>query len=422
MATSHDIASYQSQRIFLENFRTGKWSNHSFSNKLITKRTNKNWPSEDGNIIDDKNNLSIAIEFKPQIETKRGIQTGLGQCITYLNTFSSAYLMCPDEVEGFKIANYLTKVFKKEIYGKLPIGLIQHTNISGNINLDLLVDISEDINLNVTPVTTRESRYWAKYIDTNPHLFYLLLKIASQKEVDTGDRDHIIWDTFFNDCYLPIGARNLNPFVSEIDHFGERNMEPFRDKKKALKQLVDLGELSTSEANQELIEHCSWDGKPKLSKSKTGTDNLFRSYKKNYMKALDHIELWDSNCIPTDIGLEYIEIGDSYGPTSKEMLKFFGKLFLEHGNHFDLLLDLDNSVKNTNFNSTKEARIHSQSFMEEKGLYKRNTARASISGRTKAFSNEFQLWEKLGLFKSNNRYIATEGYNFDWEKIDYYLS
>ena len=129
MATSHDIASYQSQRIFLENFRTGKWSNNSFSNKLITKRTNKNWPSEDGNIIDDKNNLSIAIEFKPQIETKRGIQTGVGQCITYLNTFSSAYLMCPDEVEGFKIANYLTKVFKKEIYGKLPIGLIQHTNI-----------------------------------------------------------------------------------------------------------------------------------------------------------------------------------------------------------------------------------------------------------------------------------------------------
>ena len=38
--------------------------------------------------------------------------------------------------------------------------------------------------------------------------------------------------------------------------------------------------------------------------------------------------------------------------------------------------------------------------MEERGLYKRNTARATVSGRTKAFSNEFQLWEKLGLFNS----------------------
>lgn len=421
MATSHDIASYKSQRIFLENFRTGKWSNNSFSNKLIAKRTNKNWPSEDGNIIDDNNNLSIAIEFKPQIETKRGIQTGIGQCITYLNTFSSAYLMCPAEVEGFKIANYLTKIFKKEIYGKLPVGLIQHTNVNGNVNLDLLVDISEDINLNVSLETTRESRYWAKYIDTNPHLFYLLLKIASQKKVNLANRDHAIWDEFFNDFYLPLHARDLKPFISRINHFNKRNMEPFRDKKKALKKLVNEGKLTTNEANQELIEHCHWDGKPKLSKSKTGTDNLFRSYKKNYLKALDHIELWDSNCIPTELGAKYIEIGDSYGPESKEMLKYFGKLFLEHGNHFDLILDLENSVKNTNFTSTQEARIHSQSYMEENGLYKRNSARATVSGRTKAFTNEFQLWEKLGLFKSSKRYIPGEGYNFNWEKIDYYL-
>ncbi|MBL6730833.1 MAG: hypothetical protein ISP74_07965 [Bacteroidia bacterium] len=421
MATSHDIASYKSQRIFLENFRTGKWSNNSFSNKLIAKRTNKNWPSEDGNIIDDINKLSIAIEFKPQIETKRGIQTGIGQCITYLNTFSSAYLICPDEVEGFKIGNYLSKIFKKEIYGKLPIGLIQHKNNSGNFDLDLLVDISEDIHLNITTATTKESRYWAKYIDTNPHLFYLLLKIASQKEVDVEDRDHVIWDEFFNHIYFPKDARNLNPFISEINHFGERNMEPFRDKKKTLNQLVSSGALSIAEAIRELNEHCYWDGKPQLSRSKTGTDNLFRSYKKNYMKALDHIELWDSNCIPTDIGLEYLKIGDYYGPTSKEMLKFFGKLFLEHGNHFDLLLDLENSVKGTNLNSTTEARVHSQSYMEDKGLYKRNSARASVSGRTKAFSNEFQLWEKLGLFKSNKRYNPLEGYNFDWDKIDYYL-
>ena len=421
MATSHDIDSYYSQRLFLENFRTGKWSNNSFSTKLIAKRTNKNWPSEDGNIMDENNNLSIAIEFKPQIETKRGIQTGIGQCITYLNTFSSAYLICPYEVEGFKIANYLTEVFKKEVYGKLPIGLIQHRNIEGDIDIDLLVDISEEIDLSISAESNKQSRYWAKYIDTNPHLFYLLLKIASQTEVNLSNRDHIIWDEFFNTYYLPIGARNLNPFVSMINHFGKKNMEPFRDKKKALNKLVDSDKLKSDEAIQELIEHCSWNGKPKLSKSKTRNDNLYRSYKKNYMKALDHIELWDSNCIPTEIGLKYIETGDKYGPESKEMLKFFGKLFLDHGNHFDLILDLENSLKNTNFSSTTEARIHSQSFMEGKGLYKRNRARASVSGRTKAFQNEFQLWGKLGLFKSSERYIANEGYNFDWEKIDYYL-
>ena len=95
---------------------------------------------------------------------------------------------------------------------------------------------------------------------------------------------------------------------------------------------------------QELEEHCHWNGRPTLSESLTGTDNLFRSYKKNLLKTLDHIELWDSNYIPTEIGTKFIEIGDFYGPESEEMLKFFGKLFLEHGNHFDLILDLEEYI------------------------------------------------------------------------------
>ena len=80
MATNHDIRSYECQRIFLENFRSGKWTNSIFSKDLVLQRTNKSWPSEDGNIIDSSTGLNIALEFKPKIETKRGIQTGLGQC------------------------------------------------------------------------------------------------------------------------------------------------------------------------------------------------------------------------------------------------------------------------------------------------------------------------------------------------------
>ena len=81
-------------------------------------------------------------------EKARGIQTGIGQCITYLNTFSCSYLMCPNEVEGFKISNYLKNVFEENIYGKLPIGLIEHSKINGKMNLKLLVDISERLDLN----------------------------------------------------------------------------------------------------------------------------------------------------------------------------------------------------------------------------------------------------------------------------------
>ena len=420
--TSHDLGSYHCKRIFLENFRTGKWSNQNFSKKLIEKRTNKNWPSEDGSIFDDSNNTTIAIEYKPPIETKRGIQTGIGQCITYLNTFSCSYLMCPNEVEGYKISNYLKNVFEENIYGKLPIGLIEHSKINGKMNLKLLVDISERLDLNPSQQVIRESRYWAKYVDSNPHLFYLLLKTAKKIKTNDGNRDHAIWSYFFDNYYLPKHARNLKSFESDISHFGIKKMKPFSQKKEQLLNEVNTGNLTHKEAEDELKEHCYWNGKPKMSKSKTGTDNLFRSYKKNYLKALDHIELWDSNYILTDIGEQYLSIGEKFGPDSEEMLKFFGKTFLEHGNHFDLILDLDASAKNTNFISNKHARINSQTYMEERGLYKRNTARATVSGRTKAFSNEFQLWEKLGLFNSRKRYIPELGYDINWDKIDYYLS
>jgi hypothetical protein len=422
MATNHDIASYKSQRIFLENFRTGIWKNTNFSKNLIARRTNKNWPSEDGNIYDNSHKNNIALEFKPLTETKRGIQTGLGQCITYLNNFSCSYLICPDQVEDFKISEYMKNVFNKEIYGKLPIGLIEHSVKDNDLSLKLLVDISEKLSLNSSEQNIKESRYWAKYIDTNPHLIYLLLKISKEFSRKSEDRDHEIWSIFFDKYYFPKNARNLQPYESVISHFNLKKIEPFRDTKKKLLKMVENGEFTKDEAIKELKEHCYWDGKPLLSKSKTGTDNLFRSYKKNYLKNLDHMEVWDSNYFPTKIGEDYIKIGEKYGPNSVEMLKYFGKTFLENGNHFDLILDLDNSVKEKTFNSSNDARVFSQKYMEEKGLYKRNTARATVKGRTKLFSNEFQLWNKLELFRSNKSYISGTGYDFNWEKIDYYLS
>ena len=422
MATNHDIASYECQRIFLQNFRTGKWQNNNLSKNLIARRTDKNWPSEDGNIYDDINNKTIALEFKPMIETKRGIQTGIGQCITYLNKFSCSYLMCPDKVEGFKISEYMKDIFKNKIYGQLPIGLIEHSVVNNNISLKLLVDISENLVLNTSKKSKKESRYWAKFMDTNPHTIYLLLKISKEYLKSTEDRGHEIWSIFFNKYYFPIEARNLEPFKSQISHFNLKKQEPFRDTKKKLLELVRTNKLTFDQALKELNEHCYWNGKPLLSKSKTGIDNLFRSYKKNLLKPLDHMEVWDSNCIATEIGEEYVKIGDKFGPNSEEMLKYFGKTFLENGNHFDLILDLDKSLKNKEFKSNIDAKTYSQKYMEERGLYKRNSARAIVPGRTKLFSNEFQLWGKLGLFKSNKRYISGFGYDFNWDKIDYYLS
>ena len=165
-------------------------------------------------------------------------------------------------------------------------------------------------------------------------------------------------------------------------------MEPFRDKKKQLKKLVDENVISMNEALNELNEHCYNDGKPKLTKSKQN-DNLYKSYMKNYMKAVDHLDLWDSNYILTETGRKYLNIGLKYGANSEELFLYFGKLFLEDGNHFDLIMDLEKSIKGEAFESNIQARVFSQKYMEKMGLYKRNPARAVKEGSTKIFKMNF---------------------------------
>lgn len=423
MATSHDRMASQCLRVFLHKFRSGEWENNKFSKDLVLGRTNKDWPSEDGNIYDSINNTSIALEFKPEIESKRGIQTGLGQCITYLERYSSSYYLCPRIVEDFAISEFMKSVFENSIQGKVPVGLIEHFQdpITKEIELKMLVDIAPGLSIPGVIASPRESRYWAKFIDTNPHLVYLLLKIAEDLDYHESDRDHVIWKLFFDRHYLPKQFRNLNPYESKINHWGIRFMEPYKQKKIQLKEMVKRGDLTTEEAELELESHCSHEGRPRLTNS-TQNDNLYKSYKKNYLKAIDHLELWDSNCYLTNIGKQYVNTGDVLGPDSLEMSMCFGKLFLEHGNHFDLITDLDKSVQNKSFDSEREARIHSQQFMESHGLYKRNHGRAVTQGSTKIFQNEFQLWRKLNILPVRNSYVPHLGYQFDWEKIDEYLN
>ena len=119
--------------------------------------------------------------------------------------------------------------------------------------------------------------------------------------------------------------------------------------------------------------------------------------------------------------VKYTFLSEKVWTKLSELLRYFGYRLLTFGNHYDLLLDLSASVKGMNFDSTNEAMIYSQSYMESKGYYKRNPPEQQYKEVQKLFY-EFQVWEHLGLFKSGERFISGKGYNFDWEKIDYYYS
>ena len=86
------------------------------------------FPSPDRTFRDLTKQTRILLEFKPYTESKRGILTGLGQCIAYLNKSHASILVAPSKIkedsgEDFDMGAYLEKTFKKFIYGKLPIAL-----------------------------------------------------------------------------------------------------------------------------------------------------------------------------------------------------------------------------------------------------------------------------------------------------------
>ncbi len=257
MSQIHDQHSSNCQRELLKLWKNEEVPNSPISKDVYLTSSYSNWPSPDGAMYDPTNKYSIGFEFKPFTESKRGIQTGLGQSLTYLDKFSLSYLIIPTVVEDFQISNYLKNIFEKKIKGKVPIGLISYNYES--MDLNVLVDI---LDLPLETKTERGyGRYWAKFIDTNPHIVYLALELSATNEFDVDNRKEAVWRTFFDKYILPIEHRStLQHIESIIDHWGEKQLEPFINKKKQLRKMVESEEFSHSEAIEELQQHTSNEG------------------------------------------------------------------------------------------------------------------------------------------------------------------
>ena len=418
MSSVHDEHSRDCQRIMLANWRKGAWKETPISKAVYLTTSHANWPCPDGAMYDPENSLSLGIEFKPTTESKRGIQTGIGQSLTYLDKFSASYLIIPIKVEQFAISKYLKKIFEKEVRGKLPLGLIGYEPGQPFI-VEMLVDI--DNQLSFEPDTRRrlgQGRYWAKFVDSSPHLVYLALETSLNYKGVSENRKESVYRLFFDKYLFPKEHREtLTPFESEIDLWGKKKMKPFGKKINELNTLIREGQLDRESAIEELKQHTFYEGRPTLTRS-SQNDNLYKSYRKNYFTFLDHLQLWDENARLTPLGRELFSIGKNKGHDSKEYFIRFAKLILKQGKHYHLLKDIDKYSKGLSFESGIKARQHVFNKFENEGLVKRNLNRAAVEGSTKLFSMQFQLWTKLGFCPRSDRYVPDYGFNFDWTKIN----
>ena len=97
MSEHHNNGANKSSKLILNSWKSeNKWRNKFVSESVNFCMSSVLFPKPDRAFEDTKKKTNILLEFKPQRgETKRGIMTGLGQCIGYLNKAHASILVAP---------------------------------------------------------------------------------------------------------------------------------------------------------------------------------------------------------------------------------------------------------------------------------------------------------------------------------------
>lgn len=390
MSLNHHILAKTTTDAVLARFKSAAWTClDGIGTDFSRIPTTAEFPSPDAAFFDWTHKIQVSFEFKPPTETKRGILTGVGQSIAYLNNANISFLVAPRRLEEFDLGSYLIDLYRAQIVGKIPTGLILYDNnkpqdvvLEHNVSMETL---GADHKVFSAP---RSNRFWANYVDMPVPLLHLLLHYFYLKKVGQIEGDA------FAACWR---ERMIPPSVVEslrpcpiLDVEGNPIKTPANNKnmiilEKTIPKLVR--EYEPDEVRLRIEE--------KRDTTISG-DTLFQSQKKNFVTFLKHLQLIDSEGSLTDSGFSLYHLGLVNGPTSQAFRNYVTKEILITGHHLDLILDLD-TIKQT---SDKESDIWGimQQQYEERGLLKKNPGRIAHEESNSPFlKDERILWNALGL-------------------------
>ena len=420
MTVYHHRAAQIISNQILDNWRNDQnWSNAFVSNVIEQSMSPSSFPSPDAHFQDRNRETKISLEFKPYTETKRGIMTGLGQAIAYLNKAHASILVCSSKIDEFNMKGYLKNTFEKFIYGKLPIALFTYDGEDLK-NLEMVVNIDEKLfnNSNLSRLAFSGSGlpYFAFWRDLPIDGFYKLA-LSSLNTHSKNDRSEKVWDEFFYNYYAPKNSLiTLDEIESNI-YFEDMTTKliPFSSRKKELRKKINNQEISEKEALK-ILEKKSW--------SKNETDNNYRDYKKNHFNFMNHNNLWDENYNLTPLGNRFLERYEANISSPKKLVDEMAQILLVEGRHHNLIeeireITLENNTDDI-LDNEEEYLKNIYGEMKKRGHVATNPNRKSSSSR-KYLQSEKQLWGRMGLIKktSSNRYFfQNEGYIFNISRIE----
>ena len=96
MLMNHHILAKTTTDSVLRKFKSEEWTCYNGIGKNFFRvTTDASFPSPDAAFFDEENKFLVSFEFKPPTESKRGILTGVGQSIAYLQDSNISYLVAP---------------------------------------------------------------------------------------------------------------------------------------------------------------------------------------------------------------------------------------------------------------------------------------------------------------------------------------
>lgn len=409
MSVNHHLLAKTTTDSVLANFKSGTWQClNDVGLNFYRVGCDSTFPSPDAAFYDDAKKLMVSFEFKPPTETKRGILTGLGQSIAYLNSSNLSYLIIPQTLEDFQIGNYMTDLFQNQIEENLPVGLIIYEN-----NKPTNVQLAHNINHLKKEQEFKANaigRFWAKHLDMPIPLFHLILHCYYLKKTGniTGDAFAYCWNKYLVPKEV---VETISPAI--VHDINGNAIKTLSGRKNFL-----IFEKTINKINQlsgELKEKALLDLEKNVRTDYVG-DNHYNSYKKNFVTFLKHIGVVDSTGNLSELGFKLYHLGLVNGPTSKIFYDYFTQIVLIVGHHLDLIFDLDNYCNTyRGKKSISEIRGIMLDDYEAKGMIKRNPNRkATEESKVEFLKYEFILWNSLKLLLETGGKPET---SFNWKKI-----
>lgn len=409
MSVNHHLLAKITTDQILFHFKSGNWTiKNTIGKNFYRVGCSSNFPSPDAAFRDDVNKIIATFEFKPPTETKRGILTGLGQSLAYLDASNLSYLVIPEYLGDFNLSNFMENLFTHQITGKIPMGLISYEN-----NTPKNVKLLQNVNFCNNKVHNKKlinNRFWAKHQDLPIPLFHLLLHCYYLKKTKLINEDAFVY--CWNKYLFP--KENLHTLESteiyDIQGNPIRTLSSIKKQhffEKRMKKINQLEGLNREKAILKLKK----DADPSFI-----GDNSYNSWRKNYITFLKHIGMIDSEGNLTEIGLKLYHLGVTNGPQSKLFRDYFTKIILLDGHHLDIIFDLDR-LCNQYKGQEKFSEIKRKLLLiyETKGMIKRNPNRkVNTTSKVNFLKYEDILWNSLDLKQKSSGIPEA---HFNWEKI-----